>query len=197
VSDPLQQVIDIMMAKDFNQRYANPEQAAQALQPFLGAGMDVIKAPPPDQQMSDYLIWLEKSANGTTAPLLPPPPPPRGSGRLPPPLPVAARVGKDEVRSTRKVRKKRKVPMGAPVAPPPGMEFDVELVPSGLSASDTRRLGRPRVYVEDTGWISRRGLILGLLAGAALLIAVAVGGMLASGGPGGFLEKLGLVSSEK
>jgi serine/threonine protein kinase len=189
VPDALQQVIDTMMAKEAGQRYPTPELAAQALQPFLNAGMEVVQAAAPDMRLSQYLIWLEKGNQGGAAPAA------RPAARLP-------RSGKvdTDIKLKRKLKhKKRKLAQGVPVTPKPapaGMDFDVELVSVSQGPHDTRRMGRPKVVVKDTGWISKRTLLLSIAVVVGLLLAVAVGGILASGGPMEFLQRLGIVAEK-
>ncbi|MGE3803645.1 MAG: serine/threonine-protein kinase [Gemmataceae bacterium] len=57
VPEPLQQVINKMMAKDPKDRYATPEQVAQALTPFL-PGPE--KSKPADAAPQAYLNWVDK-----------------------------------------------------------------------------------------------------------------------------------------
>ena len=131
-----------MMAKDASQRYPTPERAAQALQPFLSAGMEVVKAPALDARMSQYLIWLEKGANGAA-------PPPACRRRAAPPTACRHRPPPTSSRSRQAEAQETQAARGVPVTPTPppaGMEFDVELVPVSTGPHDTRRLGRPKVH---------------------------------------------------
>jgi serine/threonine protein kinase len=131
VTDALQQVIGCMMSKDYNQRYATPSQAAQALQSVM--------ATPPEQsrfgedaQMKEYLTWLETRINGTPAASAKSLEPQRSSGK-------DSKSGRSNRHSKhgshrwRKKKKKHREPVAVPVAPPPGWtgkpeDYDVELV---------------------------------------------------------------------
>ena len=183
--------------------------AAQALQVFLAAGMDKIAIPDPDAQMSQYLIWLEADGNGVNPASRPLPRPglpvaqlapggaPSAAGpAVPPPVLVPRRKkltdSKDFPKKKHRKKRHREVPVGAPVAPPPGMDFDVELVPvkSSKKADKSKKIVLP--VAKGVGLLTRRQLLLAALGGAALVGAIAVGGVLASGGLGPFLKKLGL-----
>src|SRR5262249_47045714 len=55
VPDGLQQIVNWMLAKDPGQRYPTPERAAQALQVFLAAGVELPSGPAADAKMTSYL----------------------------------------------------------------------------------------------------------------------------------------------
>jgi serine/threonine protein kinase len=72
ISDGLQQVMNTMLAKEPGQRFATPERAAQALQPFLAAGSAPARASEDGPQLKKYLTWLEmapESRNGGEPPM--------------------------------------------------------------------------------------------------------------------------------
>ncbi len=192
VSDGLQMVINYMMAKDPNQRYPTPGQAAQALKPFLAAGSDMPHAAEPDASMTQYLNWLETNADI------------QRSGPVPVAAPVAQAVpsGKKKRKGSRtarykllsRLKKKRKDRKAAGDKPPrtdkvkKGVlqrSIDVELVPvGGVSPANAA--------VPPARGFSRRDVLL-LAAGAgSVAVVAAVGGLMASGGIGSFLHKLGL-----
>lgn len=70
VSDQLAQVVGGMTAKEPEERYQTPAQAAQALQAFLPAGAEALDDPANDPQMRAYLQWLEHDKNKEVAPPL-------------------------------------------------------------------------------------------------------------------------------
>ena len=117
VPEGLQQVLNGMLAKEPAKRYATPDQAAKALQPFSTGGA-AASAPEENPQLKKFLTWLEMNTDS------------RGAGlpaAEPSPRPAPAKPG--------------------PPAPPPaseGGEFDVELVsttpetPTGALPSTNR-----------------------------------------------------------
>jgi serine/threonine protein kinase len=137
VSDALQQVIGIMMAKDANLRYATPLQAAQALQPFVPGATEPARLNE-DAQLKQYLAWLENRING-----LPAVNRPNVRGASVAEMAPKHSSGKDSKsgrnrhskhgshRWRKKKKKNKELPVAVPVAPPPGWtgEYDVELVP--------------------------------------------------------------------
>jgi len=114
----LQAVLDTLMAKDPNQRYATPAEAAAALKPFLKSNAGVKPAGP--DMVPAYRDWLESTGMAdlprespapakasasrsvpVPPPLPPPPAPPPPSRSVPQPRPAATQ------------------PRPAPVPPPP------------------------------------------------------------------------------
>src|SRR5262245_1561134 len=160
VPDGLQQIINWMMAKEPDQRYPTPERAAQALRVFLSAGAAEPPPTDPDQNMKNYLDWLEvenskddlerpaglaANAPTQTAPPLvktepgphPPAPPAKSEASGRHSRPVAA--AREEKGRDRKHRRKdagerdpkgERHPDGKPVAAAVAAEFDVEVVPA-------------------------------------------------------------------
>lgn len=115
IPDGLQQIVDRMMAKVPDQRYATPDEAAQALQVFLsrGASMQVPKA---DTRMNAYLQWLAvHGADGEVSAALAAPRPAESR-----PAPVVARA----------------IPVGEPVLPaaPSPRPSKVNIAPAVLPA---------------------------------------------------------------
>jgi serine/threonine protein kinase len=88
VPEALQQVVQKMMAKQPDQRFAAPGQAAQALQPLL-PGREVARPAAAGPHMQSYLKWVdtENSKEMTS-------PPPESASRLPvaTPMPPEANV---------------------------------------------------------------------------------------------------------
>jgi len=199
VSEGLQLVINFMMAKDPAQRYATPQQAAQALQGFLAAGAEPARPLEADASMTQYLSWLEGSqrqaaGNLPVAALVSRPP---AAAALPAALPANVPDEAEEPSRKKKARrhkKRKKAPIAAGVSPPPNMgDIDVELVPGGapkvalpgvLPAAPLSRARPPA---------STRRKFLFVVGGAvSVAAAVAVGGIVASGGVTPFLQRLGI-----
>jgi serine/threonine protein kinase len=67
----LQAVIDVMLAKSVDNRYATPQEAANALKPFLGTGG---AAPAPAAMLPAFKEWLETESQLELMLKLPPPP---------------------------------------------------------------------------------------------------------------------------
>jgi len=105
VPEGLQQVLNVMLAKDPAQRFATPQRAAQALQAFLAASTPA-RAAEEGPQLKKYLTWLEMNADD------------RGS-EPPAAEPPLALPAKPERAPTQ-----RPVPVAAPA-----LEFDAELLP--------------------------------------------------------------------
>jgi serine/threonine protein kinase len=59
VPDPLQHVIETMMAKDPAQRFPTPGRAAQALEAFLAGGTATPRSAAPEPKHAAYLKWLQ------------------------------------------------------------------------------------------------------------------------------------------
>jgi serine/threonine protein kinase len=157
VSDALQQVVNIMMAKDPGQRYPSPALASVALQSLLSSPLEPSRIIE-DASMSSYLLWLEGHPNGVK--------PAKSSGK-------DSKSGKNRhskhgSNRWRRKKKKHKEPVAAGVAPPPwtGSAIDVELVPPPGQSP-------PRKGLTARGWL------LVILGAIAVLGAVAVGGVLA------------------
>lgn len=186
VPDSLQMVVNYMLAKDANQRYPTPAQAAQALQPFLAGGAELPRAVEPDASMTQYLTWLENNSGGPH------------SAALPVARPVPAATTKKKKKGSRSGRrklfgrsKKDRQTTGEAGKRKKGLvsgDFDVELVGRGgpaPMATVTLPAG------SGVGFTRRDVLLLAAGAGSVALVA-AVGGLLASGSLGTFLHKLGL-----
>ena len=67
VSSELQQVVCRMLAKDPAQRYATPDRAAQALQPFLASGDGAPGHHEASPRMRAFLTWLETEDGGESS----------------------------------------------------------------------------------------------------------------------------------
>jgi len=206
VPDGLQLIVNYMMAKDPNGRYPTPDRAAQALQVFLAAGTEPARPIETEASMMQYLNWLETGGNR-----------PQPSGGVP----IAAAVARQPAGTSagppsgkhKKKRKKRKdkAPVAAGVAPPPpgvvkpGVplgNFDVELVAvsPGTSAAPPPLIAPPvgasKKKPRRAGRMTRRNFILAAVGVGSVVTAVAAGGILASGGVGPFLHRLGLTSDD-
>jgi serine/threonine protein kinase len=70
--DGLQLVLDMLMAKDPARRFPTPNNAAQALTPFLQPGGAALRSPEADPRMRPYLNWLETQVHhGAAQPAAP------------------------------------------------------------------------------------------------------------------------------
>jgi serine/threonine protein kinase len=200
VPDGLQLIVNYMMAKDPNQRYATPDRAAQALQVFLAAGAEPARPLEADASMSSYLNWLEGSQR--QAPVA------AAVGR-PPGTPVAlpandlptaepAEPSERKKKKSRRHKKRRKAPVAAGVAPPPNMgDIDVELVPAGPAGVVLPGI-LPAAPLNRARPSSGRRKFLLLVGGAvSVAAAVAIGGIAASGGVTPFLRRLGIGDDEE
>jgi serine/threonine protein kinase len=165
IPEGLQQILNVMLAKDTGQRYPTPDYAAQALQAFLATGIEQLAEPESDPQMRPYLNWLETESGNhpvTTAAKgasVPKPP----SGKLPATT-KTPRSSKEERnaadasdRPRKHARKKHRPPhrtelqrdperargASAPqdAAQPVG-QVDVELVPMNLPAVEAKPVRR-------------------------------------------------------
>jgi serine/threonine protein kinase len=176
VGDGLQQVISCMMAKDLNQRYPTPGQAAQALQSCLATPPEPARTGE-DPQMTQYLSWLETRINGTPAAAAKAPDAKPSSGK-------DSKSGRSNRHSKhgshrwRKKKKKHREPVAVPVAPPPGWtgateDFDVELVPvegTPVKSKDKENASAGRSGYTWLWWV------LGVFA---VVTAIAAGGIAA------------------
>ncbi|MCS6849749.1 MAG: serine/threonine protein kinase [Gemmataceae bacterium] len=174
VSDGVQQVLNVMMAKDPGQRYATPEQAARALQPFLTTAVEPSR-PSDDPAMRSYLAWVETQTHDEI-------PVPSGqalSGKAAPPGKRAkgSFPGKKASKKHRLKKLKQKsvssTKRGRPPAPPPGEKIDVELVPY----QEPRRLPGEKFFRRYG--LSRRDVVMlfaiGGISIGAILSAIGLG----------------------
>lgn len=117
VPEGLQQIVSQMLAKNPVQRYQTPIQAAQALQPFLSAGAEVVQTLENDPGMRAFLKWVEDRAkSGGNKPAAAPPARPTGpnaSGARPAVAVTPARPGAPVA---------GRVPVAQPVVPPPDQD---------------------------------------------------------------------------
>jgi len=156
ISEGLQQVINVMMAKDPGQRYPTPAHAAAALQAVLsGAPPEPVRIIE-DESMSSYLLWLEGQPNGT-----------RGQRKSS----KGSKSGKNRhskhgSNRWRRKKKKYKEPVAAGVVPPPAWAastIDVELVaPPGATSP---RRGRGRWWLLIVALVA----VIAAVAGGAVL----------------------------
>ena len=162
VPNGLQNVMNWMLAKDPNQRYATPEKAAQALNLFLRNTPPARKGEGP---LPDYVKWLEDSGEAGTKPN--------------PALPANIPIGRLEPTGRRpdvlKSQEPRPlVPPPAPTPTPPArpapvvapLDIDVELVSVPLPAAEDNR-----GLLE----LNRRDAIMLCGGGAMVLGAILVG----------------------
>jgi hypothetical protein len=165
VPDSLQQIINRMLAKDPNQRFQTPAQAAQALHAHLSGGAEAGRGVEADPSMHAYLAWLntQPAPGEAGSPPVAAAPPARMAPATPTPPPGWS------------------PPQGRPVAPPPApvgispSEADVELVPVGPAPAGKKpRLpplapsGPPSEADTDLG--RRDVLLLGVVVGIALVV---------------------------
>ncbi|MBM3997373.1 MAG: serine/threonine protein kinase [Planctomycetes bacterium] len=139
----LSQIVEWMMAKQPDKRYATPARAAQALDMFLMVTGEPVKTPEETPQMKKYLTWLEvedKESEGEKT--LPPPatptaPPAKQPGKPPsnPSVPVA---------SPTKPASNPNVPVASPVKPPSGQNIPVA-APARPAAPEKKRKRRTGV----------------------------------------------------
>ncbi len=160
VSDPLQQAVSIMMAKDPAQRYQSPAIASLALGALLGNALEPSRIND-DASMSTYLLWLESHPNGAA------PPKPKSSGK-------DSKSGKNRhskhgSNRWRRKKKKQKEPVAAGVSPPAytgPATIDVELVPPpGSESPPADRSSIVRWVIVGVGLVAIFGAIT---AGAVL-----------------------------
>ena len=131
VPEGLQPVVERMTAKDPAQRYATPEQAARALQPFLAARTERSAAAGPVPHSPAYLRWLETNQTAATAaagspgrPAAPPgappsaaPSPPIPSAPTPPQPPAGYSPTKIESRTLNPTWRERVAAIGTAIRP--------------------------------------------------------------------------------
>lgn len=189
VPDGLQQIVNVMLAKDPDKRYQTPDRAAQALQVFLASGSEASPRLEAQPGMQAYLNWLDGQPGGQP-PIVAAP----GSAvpavvvPVPVPMPAPARPsaqGNVPNASASMVQRRSAVASGTPTpqpqwhaapaahAPSPvvvtASAADVELVPQG---------GAHRPIRMQHGFGKRDVLLLGVVVGIALVL---VAGLLAFG----------------
>lgn len=164
VPEALQQVIGQMLAKNPAQRFQTPAQAAQALQPFLSPGAEVVQTLENDAQTRAYLKWVEERAKAGSksvsrsaaarpaaalAAARPGAAPQEGANPAAPGKPRRSKLEKKKrkARLLARLQKNKKAAGGVPVAAPPRARAGL-----GLSLRD---------------WI-----LLGVGAGSVILVAV-------------------------
>jgi serine/threonine protein kinase len=113
MSEGLQQVVSMMLAKDPNQRFPTPERAARALQAYVAAGGAPSRLSEEGPQLKKYLTWLETA------------PQPRESGDPPVAVPVAEPLRARPVKPGRVT-----APVATPVAPPAASAVAVAPAPA-------------------------------------------------------------------
>ena len=194
IPDGLQQIVNWMLAKKPEDRYATPERAAQALEMFLVADSEPIRPIGEEPQLRKYLTWLETADNGqgggsATAPAAAPAPvpvlavpaqnPPLAKPVAAVELPAGIRPGKltptppTRTSHGKKKHRQRKEGIAAPIVQPMiAADIDVELV--SLPAGQFPAAGPPR----KSSLTGREWLLLGIGAGA-VIFAGAVGMILA------------------
>jgi serine/threonine protein kinase len=178
IPDGLQQIVSYMMAKQPDQRYPNPERAAQALQMFLMADSQapVPAAEPP--QMRQYLTWLETAPSEPPAPVAPVAVPASEpaikryrSARPAPDPPARSEPG---TKRRKKHRRHKKVPVAQPAPLAALQDFDVELVPISSSAAPLAAPSGKKSF----GLTGREWAIMAIGA-AVLAVAVLIGVVIA------------------
>jgi serine/threonine protein kinase len=166
VSEPLQLIVEKMLAKDPAHRFQTPADAVTALQIVRGGKKEGLKGPESDADMTAYLLWLdaENSKDGAS----PPAPPVRSAPRTMPQFAAAAtrpalddlnqpmaptpvRIPRPATKAAGTKTRTTIYPIAAPASPEPAI--DVELVPLAAS-SPTRtanRLGRREFFILGIG----------------------------------------------
>lgn len=193
----LQSVVDVLLAKFPDDRYATPAAAAEALKPFLPTSGAV---PTSSMILPSYKQWLESESHPEMpkikqpAPVAPNKPSPLGNPAVPakPGTAPAPALAAAQARETMpRTGNSKPVPYQAarpvPVAParPPGSprrapvdEVDVELVPDPLPAPFLIPTPvEPQVMEEDRSLLEfdRRDWIMLAAGAASVLSAVGVG----------------------
>jgi serine/threonine protein kinase len=164
IPDGLQQVINMMLAKEPAQRFATPEKAAQALLAFQAASVAPPRAVEEGPQLKKYLTWLEMNPENRAA------------------EPVAAVAEPVVAMPVEAAKPARAVaPMAFPVAAPyarpkavPSAEFDVELVEAVPAAAVAPRRGFFRITGRDWFFLAlgAGGIIFAGLVGFALALVL-------------------------
>jgi serine/threonine protein kinase len=198
VPDGLQQIVNLMLAKDPAQRYPTPERAAQALQVFLTAGKEPAHAEV-NPHLRSYLTWLESEDSQTVTPPAPAPaaakttPAAAMAGPSAPALPAlptesSKAASSAEVRSKASPGKRRSKkhkrhrqrpasgiqtnpPVGIPTGAPvgtPSNALDVELIPTEPHPTD-------RTVSSTRSGVSRRDFLVFAIGAGSVLFAVFVG----------------------
>ncbi|MBL8795753.1 MAG: serine/threonine protein kinase [Planctomycetia bacterium] len=177
VTDAFQQAVNLLMAKDANQRPATPQEAAKVLLPFITVPVEPPKLTE-DGAMGQYLQWVESRANGSAVPVARGvAPPPKAS-----PTSKSSHSGKSKNRHSKhggsRWRKKKKRQKEAAVSSVPGGDtggdFDVELMPVETPAKKKSSRGGTHQPVQG-----RRDWLLLALGAAGVLTAVGIGGAIA------------------
>ncbi|HMF19540.1 MAG TPA: serine/threonine-protein kinase [Gemmataceae bacterium] len=186
IPDGLQQIINWMLAKKPEERYPTPERAAQALQVFLVADSEPVRAAGEEPHMRKYLTWLETADNGQGAPVPAAPVPVSAplaipAGGAPQAKPVAPFVPPSEPRRSKltptpptrpahhKKKHRHRKPISAepPVAQPAlSSEIDVELVSWPAAQLPTEG------PVRRSSLTRREWTLLGIGAGAVIFAGI-------------------------
>jgi hypothetical protein len=194
VPDGLQQIVDWMMAKQPEQRYATPERAAQALAVYLLADSAPAQRLEDAPHMRSFLTWLETSEASEAVTVMapedraaaaaPPVSTPQPAGEAPgaavtdankPSIvettePAAAEAATRAAKRTKKPGAGETL-LAAPYAPPPAAsEFDIHSAKTIIApdaAQPPSKPARRRLGVEPRDWI-----LLGIGAAAMLLFFV-------------------------
>jgi hypothetical protein len=181
VPDGLQQIVNWMLAKDPGQRYPTPERAAQALQVFLTAGGEPARASEEGPNLRKYLTWLETSGNDARDPQLAAArPAPKSSPAVPVRPAAQPAAAPDAGRRHGSKKHKRHKHAGAkaaaadPAAAARPYDFDVELVPAMVPPEAVTTPAAGPAFR-----LTRRDWLLVALGGAAALLAVVTGIVLA------------------
>jgi len=186
IPDGLQQIINWMLAKKPEERYPTPERAAQALQVFLVADSEPVRASGEEPQMHKYLTWLETADNGRGAPAPAAPAPASAPLAIPAggalqAKPVAPVVPQSEPRRSKltptpptrpahhKKKHRHRKPISAePLVAQPALssEIDVELVSWPAAQFPTEG------PVRRSSLTRREWMLLGIGAGAVIFAGI-------------------------
>lgn len=208
IPDALQQIVNWMMAKKREDRYPNPERAAQALQVFLMADSPAAVVIEEAPQMRKYLTWLEmtdgpetlnagepaqdmvKAApmqqKGAAAPAAMPPEERKKAPVTPPPRNKNNKNNKKQRKPSRGEARAIEFPMGKPYAAPvkemaTAKEVVAEEFDVELVPLSELPRGTPEANRQEPteSAVTPRARIMGLAAREWLLIGVGGGIVLA------------------
>ena len=173
----LQPVLDRMLAKTPNERYATPFEAAESLDRFVGAGGSAAR---PAVVIPEFKAWLQTESQLELPKNLPPAPARSASPMKTTPLPDHPGKPRTATAQVPAASTKPGRPLPSRSGPAGPDEVNVELVPEALSGS-VLQPGGPAIQVvpilEERGLLEfdRRDWIMLAAGAASVLGAVGVG----------------------
>jgi serine/threonine protein kinase len=171
VPEGFQKIMDGMLAKDPAQRYATPEQAAQALRVFLADKKETFTTPEAEAPLDSYLRWVDTECTRDYAAMA-------AASTAPSSKAAPGRSTTAPASSSRAEKRKRRISVGTGTGAEEAQKVsatespDVELVPMGPSQKNAAEAG------EGFQLTRRDYLMLGVGAGS-VLGAVFLGWLLA------------------